>query len=79
MNKETKRATFPGKAAMLLLRLGLPIISASLICFSLKLHHVANTAPLTALSTYPDILGQIMASLLLLVFAALVFDICEMP
>lgn len=79
MNKKIKKSTLPGKAAMTLLRLGLPIISGALICFSVKLYSVAKLHPLTALSTYPDMLGQIMASLLLLVFAALIFDIFEMP
>lgn len=81
MNIKNKRKNFrlklPGKAAMWVLRLGLPVISAALIALTLKFQTDAETTPVTALITYPEMYSHILAALTLLILGAMVFDIIE--
>ncbi|MBQ8208925.1 MAG: hypothetical protein IJZ89_09365 [Clostridia bacterium] len=77
MKKRLKRIALPGKTAMGLLRIGLPMISAVLTALALHFHAEAETAPLTALITYPDMFSHVLASLFLLILGAMIFDMAE--
>lgn len=76
--KNKNKPNIPGKNAMRVLRCGLPLISTVLIFLAIDLHNTAIHSPVTALITYPDMLSKVLASLLLLVFSALIFDIIEL-
>ena len=76
--KNKNKPNIPGKNSMRVYRCGLPVISTVLIFLAIDLHNTAIHSPVTALITYPDMLSKVLASLLLLVFSALIFDIIEL-
>lgn len=75
-----KRKRFPdilGKASMMVLKIGLPIISAALIALTLNFQTDVQRNPALAINTYPDMYSHILAALTLLVLGAMIFDIIE--
>ncbi|MBQ8005125.1 MAG: hypothetical protein IJ303_02300 [Clostridia bacterium] len=62
---------------MIILKLGLPVITAALIALTLNFISDAGTAPGLALNTYPDMYSHILAALLILIIGAMIFDVAE--
>ena len=66
--KNEKRASF------FALKIGLAPISAVLIFLSAQLCSVAQTDPETAIYIYPEMFGIVFASIILLLFGAVMLD-----
>ncbi len=76
INRKNKRF-LPSRAAMTLLKLGLPFISAALVALTFELQNAVSVNPGYAIITYPDMYCHIFASLLALIAGAMIFDVIE--
>ncbi len=75
--KNKLKPKMPGKAAMKLLKIGLPIISAALVILTVKFNTDAAYDPAKSLITYPGMYSHILASLTLLILGAVLCDVIE--
>ncbi len=77
IKKIFQRANLPGKAAMTVLRIGLPVICAALLALTYKFIKDSEISAARALITYPGMYSHIFAALTLLLLGAMIFDITE--
>ncbi|MEE0970601.1 MAG: hypothetical protein U0M06_14635 [Clostridia bacterium] len=75
--KIKRKPMMPKKTAMRILKLGLPIISASLIALTVNFRTDALLSPEKAIATYPDMYSHILSTLFILIVGAMFFDIVE--
>ncbi len=77
MKKKTRLKLSFGKYSLFLFKAGLAPISLFLLITSARFCEDAAIDPAKALITYPDIFSVALGSLLLLIFGAIVLNICE--